>query len=153
MGHSAADGFVDDRSLRAELGIGDQGPEHVDDDPDAEERSDVGGIVGRRDLDDFDAAETFGCHLPTSRSTSRGRNPPGSGQPVPGTKPQSTQSIFEAHRDRIGILPSEFEGDLGGLVDAEFLDIAHGQHVGVARESALPPRAALASRRCRSAPG
>src|SRR5260221_9236094 len=53
MAPSEADGLVDDRPMFAELAVGDEGPQHVDDDTDTEQRGDVGGIVGRRYLDDL----------------------------------------------------------------------------------------------------
>ena len=34
--------------------------------------------------------------------------------------------------DRVGVLPGELERDLGGLLEADLLDVGDGEHVGVA---------------------
>ena len=121
------------RLVLAELAVRDHRAERLDDDAHAEQRGDVGGVVGRRDLDHLQAADALGAATsPRSFSASRGRKPPGSGQPVPGTKPQSMAVDVEGDVDRVGVLPGEFERDLGGLLEADLLDVGDGQHVGAA---------------------
>src|SRR5712671_4602812 len=58
--------------------------------PNSAVMSDVsyGGDTSTTSSPQMPGAETS----PSSFSASRGRKPPGSGQPVPGTKPQSTES-------------------------------------------------------------
>ena len=74
----------------------DQRSKHFDDDPHADQRGDVRRIVGRRNLDHFQAsANAFEGRRQKTQELERlacGRKPPGSGQPVPGTKPQSSES-------------------------------------------------------------
>src|SRR4051794_17351828 len=56
--------LVDQLLLRPELAVRDHGAERLDDDADADQRGDVGGVVRWRDLDHLEPAQPLRRHQP-----------------------------------------------------------------------------------------
>jgi hypothetical protein len=79
--------------MRTKLAVCHERAKRVDDDAGGEEGGNVRGVV-RRETSTISIPQSPSfATLPTSPSASRGRKPPGSGHPVPGTNPQSTESM------------------------------------------------------------
>jgi hypothetical protein len=64
--------------------------------------------------------------------TSRGRKPPGSGQPVPGHERRVEAVDVEGQPDRLGAVPGHLERPLGGLLDAHLDAVGDGHDRGAA---------------------
>ena len=96
------------------------------------QRRDVGGVVGRRDLDHLQAAHAFRGDQAQelerlARQEAAGLGPAGAGHEA------AIDGVdVEGDVDRVGVLPGQLQRDLGGLLQPHLLDVGDGQHVGVA---------------------
>ena len=72
--------------------MGHESAQHLYDDPHSEQSGDVGGVVRRRHFDDLQAANPLGGYQTEKLQRFSWQKTTGSGQPVPGTDPQSTES-------------------------------------------------------------
>ena len=137
--------------MGAELAVRDQRAQRLDDNAHAQQRRNVGRVIRRRDLDNFEPADALRDHKPEELQRFTRQKAAGLGPTGAGHEPAIDRVDIERDVDRVGVLPGELERDLG----RSFPVPASRCRRWSARWSRAfsPParrRAAPANRRCRA---
>jgi len=102
---------------------------HIDPSASTTTRTPTSAVIVRRIVRRARPSTTSRPHRPCAANQPKqlegfaGKKPPGSGQPVPGTKPQSSEIHIERDVDRIGIFQARSSAISADFFQAELLDV------------------------------
>src|SRR5690606_29670902 len=148
----------------AELAVDDEAAQDLHDAVGTEQRGDVGGVVQRRDLDEFHAYQPFGREAAQHPQDLPRRQPAGHRRARAGRVSRIDDVDVEAQPDGVGVLPGDLQGVLDDPVHAIAVDVVNrddgglsvtclAQAVAAASPTADPNLDEVAGRRVRDVGG
>jgi hypothetical protein len=138
--------LIEDVHALFKRAVAHHGTEGIHDDPQRHQRRDVGVVVRGTDLYDLHAAQSLLGDKPDQLQRLAGEEAAGLGPARAGHERRLDGIDVVAHVNGVAPVPRPLQRDLGDLVDAEGLDVVHGEdvrlaldHVGNGGAGDLPP--------------